>query len=185
MNNTIHYSLRKPEADDRILRTDFDHNWDAIDTAIHGAAASAEAAQAAVDSEATARQNAISAESSARQSAITAESSARQNAITTLQTELAKCGKFKIVTGSYTGNGTYNRSNQLTLTFSAAPLLLIVAGKTAMFAVRGSTTSPTSGGYYANTSWSGTSVSWYSDSAASHMNENGQAYYYIALLPTE
>ncbi len=71
MNSTTHYSLRKPAADDRVLLADFDHNWDAIDTAIHGAAASAEAAQAAVDSEVTARQNAISAETTARQSAIT------------------------------------------------------------------------------------------------------------------
>lgn len=134
----------------------------------------AEAAQAAVDSEVTARQSAISAESSARQTAISA-----------LQTELAKCGKFKIVTGSYTGNGTYGSANKRTLTFSVAPLLLIVAGSNAMFAVHGNAYGPTSNGNYVETSWSGTSVSWYRDNAFAHMNQNGTTYYYIALLPTE
>ena len=61
MQKTTNYKLPKWEKADRILMDDFNGLTETLDTALHGVAVSAEAAQAAADSEATARENADAA----------------------------------------------------------------------------------------------------------------------------
>ena len=50
MENTSNYGLKRWDGEDRILHTEFNDNWDKIDTAIKGSADKAAAALAAVAS---------------------------------------------------------------------------------------------------------------------------------------
>ena len=72
---------------------EFNDNWDKIDTAIKGSA-----------------------------DAVVAETAAREAGISALQTALTSCGNCKIVTGSYTGNGTAGAKKTITLNFPGKPL---------------------------------------------------------------
>ena len=47
MENTSNYGLKRWDGEDRILHTEFNDNWDKIDTAIKGSADKAAAALAA------------------------------------------------------------------------------------------------------------------------------------------
>ena len=109
--------------------------------------------------------------------------------------------KCKIVSGSYTGTGTYGSGNKNSLTFDGTPKLLIVSS-TVSSAYGGSRTYPqlifvygesgsiasliTSGSEVfasATVSRSGNTVSWYSaDAAAQQLNVSGTKYYYIAII---
>ena len=61
MTKTTNYQLPKWEKTDRVQMKDFNDMTATLDAALHGLAVSAEAAQAAVDSEAAARAAAITA----------------------------------------------------------------------------------------------------------------------------
>ena len=109
--------------------------------------------------------------------------------------------KCKIVSGSYTGTGTYGSNNKNSLTFDGKPKLLIVSS-TVSSAYGGSRTYPqlifvygesgdiasliTSGSEVfssATVSGSGNTVSWYSaDAAAQQLNVSGTKYNYIAII---
>ena len=109
--------------------------------------------------------------------------------------------KCKIVSGSYTGTGTYGSGNKNSLTFDGTPKLLIVSS-TVSSAYGGSRTYPqlifvygesgsiasliTSGSEVfasATVSGSGNTVSWYSaDAAAQQLNVSGTKYNYIAII---
>ena len=109
--------------------------------------------------------------------------------------------KCKIVSGSYTGTGTYGSGNKNSLTFDGTPKLLIVSS-TVSSAYGGSRTYPqlifvygesgsiasliTSGSEVfssAKVSGSGNTVSWYSaDAAAQQLNVSGIKYNYIAII---
>ena len=109
--------------------------------------------------------------------------------------------KCKIVSGSYTGTGTYGVDNKNSLTFDGTPKLLIVSS-TVSSAYGGSRTYPqlifvygesgsiasliTSGSEVfasATVSRSGNTVSWYSaDAAAQQLNVSGTKYNYIAII---
>lgn len=109
--------------------------------------------------------------------------------------------KCKIVSGSYTGTGTYGRNNKNSLTFDGKPKLLIVSS-TVSSAYGGKRTYPqlifvygesgdiasliTSGSEVfssATVSGSGNTVSWYSaDAAAQQLNVSGTKYNYIAII---
>ena len=109
--------------------------------------------------------------------------------------------KCKIVSGSYTGTGTYGVDNKNSLTFDGKPKLLIVSS-TVSSAYGGSRTYPqlifvygesgsiasliTNGSdVFASVtaSGSGNTVSWYSaDGAAQQLNVSGTKYNYIAII---
>ena len=109
--------------------------------------------------------------------------------------------KCKIVSGSYTGTGTYGSGNKNSLTFDGTPKLLIVSS-TVTSAYGGRRTYPqlifvygesgdiasliTSGSEVfssATVSGSGNTVSWYSaDAAAQQLNVSGTKYNYIAII---
>ena len=109
--------------------------------------------------------------------------------------------KCKIVSGSYTGTGTYGSDNKNSLTFDGTPKLLIVSS-TVTSAYGGRHTYPqlifvygesgdiasliTSGSEVfssAKVSGIGNTVSWYSaDEAAQQLNVSGTKYNYIAII---
>ena len=104
-------------------------------------------------------------------------------------TPLGQLGnKVQIETGSYVGTGTAGSDNPNTLTFGFAAKLVIVflsGTKWAMFI--NNNTSGNKGvsatANYGNNAYtfSGNSVSWYSNSANYQLNDSGTDYYYIAI----
>ena len=121
-----------------------------------------------------------------------------KTSIAALAASLATEGLAKIVTGSYTGTGTYGAGAQNSLTFASAPKLLVVM-------LESNTSGGTYGGFIAingvtalraggleddvqNASsqlyltWGSTSVSWYGTAAIYQQNMNGATYRYIAIL---
>ena len=109
--------------------------------------------------------------------------------------------KCKIVSGSYTGTGTYGSDNKNSLTFDGTPKLLVVTAAVSssyggskthsqmiyVSGVRGSIASLITNGsdVFASVtaSGSGKTVSWYSaDGAAQQLNVSGTKYYYIAII---
>lgn len=100
---------------------------------------------------------------------------------------LTQLGNCRIYTTSYYGNGKFGSNSPNTLTFSAAPLVMLVFGATeAMFC------SPTSGrgfswdaasNYMIDCYYKDGTVTWYSTSNANgQMNRLGYGYQVIALL---
>lgn len=121
-----------------------------------------------------------------------------QTTLSGLTQALAAGGLAKIVTGSYTGTGTYGAGAQNSLIFASAPKLLVVM-------LESNTSGGTHGGFIAingvtalraggleddvqNASsqlyltWGATSVSWYGTAAIYQQNMNGATYRYIAIL---
>lgn len=144
MQKTTNYKLPKWEKADRILMDDFNGLTGTLDTALHGVAVSAEAAQAAADSEAADRQAAVAAEATARESAdtalgtrITNEATARANAVTAEATarENADAALRTAVDGKQaklTGAATSIAANNLT---ASRALVSDANGKVAVSAV--------------------------------------------------
>lgn len=102
---------------------------------------------------------------------------------------IASRGNCQIVTGSYTGTGTYGSGNPNTLTFDFQPVLVILntgnAGTYNTIPVHHILKYPSvKMGYATNSpgtlSWSGHSVSWYNDSAEAQFNAADKTYQYIA-----
>ena len=115
---------------------------------------------------------------------------------------LAAAGNCRIVTGSYTGTGTYGYANKNSLTLPFSPVLLLISGGSNGFAVI--PMGGESGAAYFGTTkatWKvtrdGNTVSWYmnggnhsngstlSASADGQMNTSGTTYYYAALGTAE
>ncbi len=104
--------------------------------------------------------------------------------------EDAKASGLQVVTGSYTGTGTYGSKNKNTLTFPFDPLVLILAqadsGHCAGVWLQGTS----SGISYISDNdaatviltWTDRSVSWQNPSGSLYqLNESGRTYRYIAL----
>ena len=113
-------------------------------------------------------------------------------------------GKAKIVTGSYTGTGTYGASNPNVLNLNGAPQIVLIYapkagsyGKFGIFLVNSSTYigfAENSSYFQVNTAYaafawhspcsvSGNTLSWYNaHDAVSQFNENGSLYFYAAVI---
>ena len=102
--------------------------------------------------------------------------------------------KGNVETGSYTGTGTYGKSNKNSLTFSFRPTLIIIfwpggdyTNSSLSFAplimVNGfNGIADTGNAWGRNTaSWDDKTVSWYADGANHQKNESGRTYCYIAI----
>ena len=106
--------------------------------------------------------------------------------------QTALTGNAKIVTGTYTGTGTYGTDNPNSLTFDFEPKLVFIASSTetnvamipyiwgsAAFRVAGSG----SGSVLNTVTVSGNTMSWYCKSAVAYqMNASGEVYNYIAIF---
>ena len=106
-----------------------------------------------------------------------------------LQTALASCGNCKIEVKTYTGTGTYGSSNPNTLTFSAAPLLVLLGGGQGLIMglLPGCTVAKTSFeeiGYTCSVDWNGSSVTWYTPdgTGTAQFNVKNNIYYAIAFF---
>jgi hypothetical protein len=107
-------------------------------------------------------------------------------------------GGAKIVKSSYDGKGFYGSSNPCTLTFDGVPKLVLIqnvvhdtfGSRSNLLAINGTTEAETFPIYGSGSddlhriylTWSGNSVSWYSnESARDQMNKEGAIYNYIVI----
>ena len=97
-------------------------------------------------------------------------------------------GVVRIATGSYTGTGTYGSRNPNSLTFDFEPKVVFICSGGNVLGeamIRGASYQMTqeSNTMGSNTlTWSGNSLSWYSERNANHQyNSSGMTYYYIAI----
>ena len=105
---------------------------------------------------------------------------------------VALCGNCRIVTGTYTGSGTYNSSGARTLSFSGKPLAVFILptdkndGIGPLILLHGapwSTTNISNDYYFVRVTGGARSVSWYGTRNENLMaNSSGKTYYYVALL---
>ena len=171
-NHTEHFSLNQWQADDQVLRTDFNEDNAKIDSALKDlAAAQAEKAD---------------------QTALDAKKA------TTAALEAVRAAVPKIAVGTYTGTGTYGDSKPCTLdltqTIGREPQLVLVrrqtdpSGRTkCLTLIRGAAAADCYNAHdiLSDTTnritWTGKRVSWYGESASVQMNESGFLYIYLAI----
>ena len=103
-------------------------------------------------------------------------------------------GAAKIASGSYTGAGTSGSSNKNTLTFDFKPKVVFIGSNASGTSTSSYQPIPmVQGAAYTSSfgttstrktitlSWSGNSVSWYSDGASQQLNASTLTYYWIAI----
>ena len=108
--------------------------------------------------------------------------------------QLAKCGNCQLYFTTYTGTGTYGAGNPCSLTFPKLPYLFLIQAPDGeiLLALRGAEnyqelSSGSSVYFPGRLTWTGTTVSWYTNSSYAHvqMNESGKLYRVLALLPAD
>ena len=95
--------------------------------------------------------------------------------------------KAQIATGSYTGTGTYGKSNPNSLTFDFVPKF--VAFSSTRYTAFGYLLNPGTRAYLSGNAsggdqtvtWNNKTVSWYSGDAHEQLNYTNTEYYYIAI----
>lgn len=99
-------------------------------------------------------------------------------------------GGVKLVTGTYTGTGTYGSSNPNSLTFEFEPKAIFIQGEDIKLDIlimirstlyTGKDTSSGSSTAKCNITWGSNTVSWYSNSETNQSNDGSIKYYYIAI----
>ena len=157
MENTSNYGLKRWDGEDRILHTEFNDNWDKIDTAIKGNADKAAAALAAV------------------------ASCGNCKIVTGTYTGNGFYGKDHLtsLTFPFEPKLVIIQNRQLSManigaTGSDPYGLLIALNPLKQF--------DTNNGYYhVYLSWKGNTVSWYGESADLQFNSSGHTFSYLAL----
>ena len=152
MNQTTNYQLSQWESTDRILMSDFNSDNSKIDAALKANA------------------DAIAAEAAARTAALAAK------------------GNCKIEFKTYTGNGGSGSGSPTQITFSGQPTAVLLSGYDGIAAARyGDTlvtsaysTSSGSGISSINAAWSGSTLSFFANTAAGQLNVNGRTYWALA-----
>ena len=100
---------------------------------------------------------------------------------------LAAAGNCRIVTGSYTGTGEYDKYHHNTITFEGKPLLVFIVGDRSCYAMRGCDTADVcygSTGSSISLTWGENTLSWYGVDALNQLNVGQRVYRYIALMDT-
>ena len=168
-NYTSNYGLCQWEANDKVLRSEFNGDNAKIDAAI-----------SAVDSRVDGK-------------ASTSALNSLKNTVSSLSTTvsgqgntLGKKGNCQVAVTSYTGNGQDTRTH----TFPKKPVMFFIIGNALMFVGYGSTWAMNHDGSFAiNTAWSGTSVTLsvnaITNQARAIANVNGKTYPIIALYNQE
>ena len=174
-NQTANYDLNQWLSTDQVLRTDFNTDNAKVDAALAGLAetAAGKAEQTSLDA--------------------LAASKAEQTAVGALSAQGAALPR--IAAGTYVGTGTSDSSGPCRLDFTDSlgrpPQLVVVRPQAGMgdglVLLQGMTESmdALSGNYGSGSnntvSWSGASVSWYTEFAASQFNAEGETYRYFAI----
>ena len=170
-NQTANYDLNQWLSTDQVQRTDFNADNAKLDAALAGKA----------EAETV----------SALQTAVAAK--AEQTAVDALSAQVAALPR--IAAGTYVGTGTSDSSGPCRLDFTDSlgrpPQLVVVRPQAGMgdglVLLQGMTESmdALSGNYGSGSnntvSWSGASVSWYAEFAASQFNNKGTIYHYFAI----
>ena len=170
-NQTANYDLNQWLSTDQVQRTDFNADNAKLDAALAGKA----------EAETV----------SALQTAVAAK--AEQTAVDALSAQVAALPR--IAAGTYVGTGTSDSSGPCRLDFTdflgRPPQLVVVRPQAGMgdglVLLQGMTESmdALSGNYGSGSnntvSWSGASVSWYAQYAASQFNTKDETYYYFAI----
>ena len=170
-NQTANYDLNQWLSTDQVQRTDFNADNAKLDAALAGKA----------EAETV----------SALQTAVAAK--AEQTAVDALSAQVAALPR--IAAGTYVGTGTSDSSGPCRLDFTDSlgrpPQLVVVRPQAGMgdglVLLQGMTESmdALSGNYGSGSnntvSWSGASVSWYAQYAASQFNTKDETYYYFAI----
>ena len=100
---------------------------------------------------------------------------------------LAAAGNCRVVTGSYTGTGEYDKYHPNTITFEGKPLLVFIVGDRSCYAMRGCDTADVcygSTGSSISLTWGENTLSWYGVDALNQLNVGQRVYRYIALMDT-
>ena len=161
-NQTANYDLNQWLSTDQVLRTDFNTDNAKLDAVLAGLAE-------------------------------TAAGKAEQTAVDALSAQVAALPRIAV--GTYVGTGTSDSSGPCRLDFTDSlgrpPQLVVVRPQAGMgdglVLLQGMTESmdALSGNYGSGSnntvSWSGASVSWYAQYAASQFNTKGETYYYFAI----
>ena len=103
---------------------------------------------------------------------------------------IARLGNCKLWTTSYQGTGQYGEGTPQTIAFPQLPLFTLVGSDMGhlMFLMRGQYVAPgikpetREPCFWNLAEWSGSTLSWYSDSASTQMNLADHEYYVLALL---
>lgn len=179
-NYTTNYNLCQWEPTDQVKRTDFNEDNAKIDAALK-TLSDGKADQAAISTLNTA-----------------IAQKADQSAVQSLNSRVSSLESrtLRIATGTYAGTGNKGSLYPNTLNFASslgrAPMLVIVRplseSSDGLVLISGMTVSANnmSGSYGSSTtiyvSWSGMSVSWYSDyGSMTQMNQSGVSYCYFAI----
>ena len=168
-NYTSNYGLCQWEANDKVLRSEFNGDNAKIDAAIS-------AVDSRVDGKAsTSALNSLKNTVSSLSTTITGQGNT-----------LGKKGNCQVAVTSYTGNGQNTRTH----TFPKKPVMLFIIGNALMFVGYGSTWAMNHDGSFAiNTAWSGSSVTLsvnaITNQARAIANVNGKTYQIIALYNQE
>ena len=168
-NYTSNYGLCQWEANDKVLRSEFNGDNAKIDAAIS-------AVDSRVDGKAsTSALNSLKNTVSSLSTTITGQGNT-----------LGKKGNCQVAVTSYTGNGQDTRTH----TFPKKPVMFFIIGNALMFVGYGSTWAMNHDGSFAiNTAWSGSSVTLsvnaITNQARAIANVNGKTYQIIALYNQE
>ena len=168
-NYTSNYGLCQWEANDKVLRSEFNGDNAKIDAAIS-------AVDSRVDGKAsTSALNSLKNTVSSLSTTITGQGNT-----------LGKKGNCQVAVTSYTGNGQDTRTH----TFPKKPVMFFIIGNALMFVGYGSTWAMNHDGSFAiNTAWSGScvtlSVNAITNQARAIANVNGKTYQIIALYNQE
>lgn len=108
-----------------------------------------------------------------------------KNSIAEFAEELAGNGGIpKIVTGTYTGDGTFGQRHKTGINFGAAPKLIIVSkGTDSFLALNRDKSANVNDMYSVSLVWDDSGVSWYSAKSADYQyNSDGKEYAYFAVI---
>lgn len=156
-NYTEHYGLCQWEATDQVRREEFNEDNAKVDTALQDLKNADMRLDEKLSSQATAIQ---------------------------------KLGNCELYTKTYMGTGSYGEDSPTQLVFPSKPWLLAIISKedgSIMIAVNGQPTSwnRRTGAAWNNFTWSGNTVSWWSNSDSNQMNSLGVEYQVVALMQAE
>jgi len=171
-NHTLNYGLCQWEADDQVLRTDFNSDNAKIDAALAG-----KAPVSALDS--------LKATVAGKASQSSLDALART--VSQHTTSLAGKGDCMLYTTSYVGTGTYGDGNRSSLTFPKPPAMVYIDGnRDRLIMMRHQATTSTISRQYGllvvTTTWSGNTLTWYGSDYVAQMNDAGRTYYVFAFL---
>ena len=178
-NHTPNYSLCQWEAEDKVLRTEFNADNAKIDQAIK-----------AVDQRVTNLSGSTASSSELNSLKSTVDSLSQT--LSQHTSALAGKGNCQIYTTSYTGKGTYGEGNPCSVRFPKKPMVVFITGPSGIQGIF-SYGEPVYnvgrfgvGGNYINLTWSGNNLSWYATTnAEGQMNSSGKKYSIIGLLQAD